>query len=386
MKLIFFSLLTFILLLEASTRIFLPQPNLSYLEYTDMGFPIMRSNINHKIAVIPEPVYVRGTVISPYEVQVKTNSQGQRNENEFPFQKQKDKKRILSLGGSIAFGWPLSVEYSYPYILQKNLPNTELINASVIGSSASHMYEYYKKFAHQYNPDLILLQLRTSALIIDDLIQDSLGMDAMEIDWLSENGFKEWLEKNKKVDIAGLPEVTSETLNKEVFNNMQADLSGGGKANLLLYQYSHFIRLLRWHGLWLGTGIGAKNYLARNAKLTELSEENKVQFSNRSHEFTEAYISDIKRLADQKSAKLLVIIVPNKFGCEKEVLIPWQKLISNLDKKKINTVSLFEEFCDLKVFKPKPLTFIEDESHPTIDSYKLIADKIISSLSKTQGN
>lgn len=367
-------LLLFLPTAEVATRIFIPQVNLSYTAYHSLGFPIMVPNLNDTVGVIPEATSIRGSWVRSYAVKVKTNSVGQRNDHDFSFEKPLHKKRILSLGGSIAFGWPFESKDSYPQILETLLPQTEVINAAVIGTSPAHILEYYEKLGSKYRPDVVLVQLRPSALLIDDLIQDSLGVDSLEIEWLRENGFADWVEQNKISDGAGNFRVPIESLKVEEKINQR--LRGGGNIEQFLYAHSHFVRLLKSRGFWFSDSTFFKNYLAHQSNLRELNSENSKEFASRSFAATENYLTQLKKLTDQDKAKLILLVTPNKFGCDAEVLQPWKNLLSHLHQKNFETLSFVADFCDLDKFAPREDTFLADETHPTQKMYRLIAEKI----------
>lgn len=93
------------------------------------------------------------------------NNQGFRDDKDFdqPSPLPSNKKRIMVLGDSFAFGAYVSQSYTMPYILQKNLrDNYEVYNLAMPGWGVDQMLLAYKKYEPVINPDVVLL------IFIDD--------------------------------------------------------------------------------------------------------------------------------------------------------------------------------------------------------------------------
>ena len=91
------------------------------------------------------------------EFYASTNSMGFRSpELENP----KSKFRILCIGDSVTFGWGVEDQETYPALLQKQFPNTEVINVGVPALKPEHVLSYVNIFIDTVQPDLVLLAMR----------------------------------------------------------------------------------------------------------------------------------------------------------------------------------------------------------------------------------
>ena len=72
----------------------------------------------------------------------------------------KSKPRILCIGDSVTFGWGVDDSETYPALLQKRLPNTEVINVGVPALKPEHVLRYVNIFIDTVQPDLVLLAMR----------------------------------------------------------------------------------------------------------------------------------------------------------------------------------------------------------------------------------
>lgn len=75
-----------------------------------------------------------------------------------------NKTRIAIFGDSFTFGTNTPFQYSYPYILEKLLPNTEVMNFGIEGIGVDTMYLRWKYEAKKFNPDVVIF-----TIFIDDV-------------------------------------------------------------------------------------------------------------------------------------------------------------------------------------------------------------------------
>jgi hypothetical protein len=92
-----------------------------------------------------------------------TNSNGARGSTDYPYRRT-DKKRIVVVGDSFAFGQEVNDEETYAAVLGSSLRDTEVINLGVIGYGIDQMLLTVKGEALKYSPDLIIV-----AFISDDI-------------------------------------------------------------------------------------------------------------------------------------------------------------------------------------------------------------------------
>jgi hypothetical protein len=94
---------------------------------------------------------------------VTTNSNGARGSTDYPYRRT-DKKRIVVVGDSFAFGQEVNDEETYAAVLSSSLGDTDVINLGVIGYGIDQMLLTVKGEALKYSPDLIIV-----AFISDDI-------------------------------------------------------------------------------------------------------------------------------------------------------------------------------------------------------------------------
>ncbi|MBI5452892.1 hypothetical protein HY945_05525 [Candidatus Gottesmanbacteria bacterium] len=96
-------------------------------------------------------------------VKVMTNSLGLRNK-EISIAKPKGIFRVICLGASPTFGWGVSVDKTYPFLLEQRLKEAkqrfediEVINAGQIGYSSHQGLIFFEQYMMKYSPDLIVV-------------------------------------------------------------------------------------------------------------------------------------------------------------------------------------------------------------------------------------
>lgn len=104
---------------------------------------------------------------SKNNILVNTNSKGFRGKEEYSYSKPKNKVRILIIGDSFSFGTDVNDNETFPYYLQKMLPNTEIINMGVAGYGNDQMLIYLKNTGIKYKPDIVIL-----GAILGDMIRN----------------------------------------------------------------------------------------------------------------------------------------------------------------------------------------------------------------------
>ena len=87
---------------------------------------------------------------------VTTNSKGARGQVEYEYRRN-GRKRIVVVGDSFAFGHDVNDEEAYAVLLGSSLPDTEVINLSVVGYGIDQMLLMITSEALKYSPDLIIV-------------------------------------------------------------------------------------------------------------------------------------------------------------------------------------------------------------------------------------
>lgn len=86
-----------------------------------------------------------------------TNSKGLRAKTEYSYKKPDGKTRILVFGDSFTFGDGVNDEKTYPYFLQKELPETEVLNFGENGYGHDQMLLSLQSEGVRYKPDMVIL-------------------------------------------------------------------------------------------------------------------------------------------------------------------------------------------------------------------------------------
>lgn len=161
------SILFFLIVAEGVTRLVMPNSvRLRLMHQPD-------ERLGYRLA----PNYEMRHQTSDFDSHIKINSEGLRD---YEHQKNKDSStiRILVLGDSFTFGVGVSLEESYPKVLEAMLnKNTsagdpkkyEVINAGIEGFGTEQEYLYLAELANRYSPDLVIVGLYSND--IDDVIK-----------------------------------------------------------------------------------------------------------------------------------------------------------------------------------------------------------------------
>ncbi len=85
------------------------------------------------------------------------NSEGMRAGKEYAIQKDSGQLRVMMLGDSFTFGEEVADRNTFSYILQKLLPQVEVINMGVHGYAHDQMLLFFKETGLKYKPDVVIL-------------------------------------------------------------------------------------------------------------------------------------------------------------------------------------------------------------------------------------
>lgn len=93
---------------------------------------------------------------------LKLNSRGERDRL-YPYSKEAERRRIVVLGGSNAFGIGVPQEDVFTEILERRLENVDVINLSCVHYDLDQQYLTLKEAGLLYHPDLVLQSLGETA-------------------------------------------------------------------------------------------------------------------------------------------------------------------------------------------------------------------------------
>lgn len=169
----------FLLLLEVVLRLTEPL----YDNYYTMTWQYSREL---KLVVSDEPFLFdhRGSKsVRVYNTEIALNSEGLRD-REFPLEKPTDRIRIAAVGDSTTLGWGVSLEESYPKVLERLLNNgsqeIEVLNFGVGNYNTFQEYHKIQRDVLKYDPDLIILQF---------YINDPEGIENPAFYWLRQHSY-----------------------------------------------------------------------------------------------------------------------------------------------------------------------------------------------------
>jgi len=86
-----------------------------------------------------------------------TNAEGFRGARDFPMQKDSGKTRIVLIGDSFTFGEIVSDDETFAALLQREFPNTEILNLGIHGWGHDQMLIHLREKGLRYHPDIVIL-------------------------------------------------------------------------------------------------------------------------------------------------------------------------------------------------------------------------------------
>jgi hypothetical protein len=97
---------------------------------------------------------------------------------------------------------------------------------------------------------------------------------------------------------------------------------------------------------------------------------------------TLAYVEALHSKAEANGSRFLYVLVPNRMGCSGKFRTEWTALLSELERKGIESIQFFDDFCNSDA-TPKPSLFLEEEIHINEEANAIIAEKIAQVLKNT---
>ena len=92
---------------------------------------------------------------------VSTNAKGARGRRDYPYERG-EKSRIVVIGDSFAFGWGVSDDETYSALVERSLPDVEVINLGIGGYGTDQMLLMLRSEGLKYQPDLIVVGVVTA--------------------------------------------------------------------------------------------------------------------------------------------------------------------------------------------------------------------------------
>lgn len=293
--------------------------------------------------------------------EITINASGQRDDINHNYEKT-DKFRVLNLGDSIGFGWPVDLEDSYVKVIEKQNKKVEVINCSFISANTPMLLEFYKKDCSKYNPDLVILQMTIAkeGASPDFLFLDKFGADFVEANIIANVYGMEYLESIIGRDEEGGPKIQgnieslSELLNKKLSPRVN------------FYNDLNIIRLVE--NLLIDVNRRAINF-------SELKESFRIDDGD-SPMLSFRYIEELKNEVEKNDAQLLIIIVPNLDGfyfSKMKEMKDWKKLKNILNENNYAVLDFSEIFNN---YNPDEI-YVKNEFHPNENGYRIIGEELV---------
>lgn len=349
--------------LEVATRLLYPKANFLFLEYYKEGFVFSKSNFSDYVSIFP-PDY---TEMQEYQMHLETNSFGHRAERDYAFEKPENTFRIFSMGGSINLGWPFPPQEGYLKLLEGKIKNSQVINASMIGTGAANLHKYYRKLGHKFEADVVTLQLRPARPWVDDLILNELGQYPFETAAMRKLGHGKWMWKNRGTDVAG-----KLTLPMNEFPDYQK-LVGDINRSFLLF-YSPIAQFFYDHSQAFRL-VNRRLRAIRHPVFRAYLNDYAGQLPQSNYYSTFQYIKVIAQMVKEKGRRFMVMVLPNRHGCEKKSWQQWELLLGKLRLEKIQVANFIDDLCDREKHKPRDNVYLEKEVHFKKHIHADVADK-----------
>jgi lysophospholipase L1-like esterase len=138
---------------------------------------------------------------------------------------EKQKTRIVSLGGSLTFGWGCVDEETYPFQLEEKLIKegyeVEVINAAIVGHSSYHGVQILKRLIIKLKPDYLTIMFGWNDTVPYGLVPDKENtwnnpkgfiLNSLDCSWFY-RAFRGIMRKHIKKTIASSEENTPELRN-----------------------------------------------------------------------------------------------------------------------------------------------------------------------------
>ena len=394
-----------LLCVEFSLAAFFPQPSFYFFEYASGGYIFHKPNFQGNIAQVQKKTKTTAAavtasvahdgIIKQYIMSLRTNNAGFRNDVPVTYEKTPDKYRIMLLGDSMGFGFPLPLEDTYAGGVQDLVPGTEVLNASTVFTHTARSLGYYQKEGYKYNPDMVILQLTISFSNEDYLWLDSFGKNQLELSVLNElekgDAFKPLITK----DEAGVDQLSWEYSDQtqSVFDALNHRLDPSN----VFYRYFNIARLfentsdvlsqpLKIISRGYATRVGplTKSYQTASSTMPRLSTA-PVTFSpiatakfdgDIGARFTGAYLKTFQHMLSAAHKQLVVVVIPNRLGCFGETYAAWERLLSTLPKNEYHTMNFYQDFCDVTAKKAREEFYLPQEFHLNATGHAFVAERL----------
>lgn len=110
-----------------------------------------------------------GTTLNAVLPMINVNSQHLRALREYTKEKPNNITRIAVFGDSFTWGGEVPDRFTFPYLIEQLLPNSEVLNYGIEGVGIDVMYERWKYEALNYSPDVVVFTIYMGIIGGDDI-------------------------------------------------------------------------------------------------------------------------------------------------------------------------------------------------------------------------
>ena len=239
-------------------------------------------------------------------------------------------ENIYFIGGSVTFGSGVNQEDTFSGILDSEIKNTNIYNASVIGGNLSNNYNILKSKIKDENLKKIFINLSLDDIIYKDelIIDDNLMLN---------NNDKKFLKKLKQ--------------------------------NIIIQKLNTFIRsksvIWVWlKGSFLNSEKGYYEYALNSFK------------NNNNLEYLDKYLALVSEYNKKLNNKIIFLIIPYSYQIKNNNCtntdFAEKIILKNLNNKKFDYIEIKKVFCNDE--NKDEIFFKNDPSHLSVYGHKLLAN------------
>lgn len=373
---------------ELGLRLLWPQENIYLYEYVD-GYVFNRPGFDDVFAMSPTasierlrqclPTWLVGEAQpSPFfKERIQTNADGMRDALRPANHERRQRYRVLNLGDSIGFGWPVPLEDIYLEQLKHKLPDVETINCSLIGTHTAELVTLYQRRCGAYDADVVIVQIvvHIGTIAPDYIATDPLGPDyrLLKVLWRART-------RAALVDVVwdahGAPRLRPGALSEP---STQAVLRDYYTPRTPGYRALHALRFIENRWLTHSLNVGGGRFLEDRLRAPMDAPEGAAEHDPLAP--TLRAIDELKGSVEANGARMLVLFFPTSFQARRNVLQP--RADFDLLKNRLGTAAT--DFVDVGLLITEENLddiYYPNDHHPTAMGHTLIAGALAERLSR----
>ncbi len=323
-----FGVLAGLLWLELGLRLVWPQENI-YLyeyrdghvfnlpEYDDLFAMSPTASLEALRKALPEALVGPAQPGPMFKERMITNADGMRDDRRPDPKARRLPRRILNLGDSIGFGWPVALEDIYVKRLEEALPDVETINCSLIGTSTVELEKLYERRCQAYDADVVIVQvvIHIGTIAPDYIATDPFGPDFRLIKAIWRTRHRDTY-RDVAYDHEGLPYLPDEVLARPDVDEL---LRRYYDPRLPLYRASHLVRFVE--NRWFTESLNLSGGDLLEDRLREGAGE-RLAGERPTYHATLRALLRLRAKIEARGARMLVLFFPTSYQARARVLEP----------------------------------------------------------------